>query len=311
MGFFGLRPPHLKIQWGDRTIIDEEFPIGVEGMELYRRSFDQRFETGFDARLQAENRNGLVSIRTHDQPAVVIDVVADIYAASNEEANAELERIRRGISIEGNRVLILTPELQRPEWFFFGRGSKVDYEIRVPAQTEVVASSRNGAVRLAGTGREAKLESRNGRVTAEDVGANVVAGTRNGRMDLTRIGGSVTASGTNGHITVEKAQGDVTVETRNGAVEITDAGGRVTAGTTNGPIRYTGAVRGDFDLHASNGSIRMAVPGDSRFEIDAESRHGSVRSDLRVREERPSENQGPAPKVRLRTTNGSIRLTEA
>jgi hypothetical protein len=67
-----------------------------------------------------------VTIRAHDQPAITIEVVCELYAANGSEADEELERIKRGIISEGNRVDIATPELTRPEFMFFGRGPKVD-----------------------------------------------------------------------------------------------------------------------------------------------------------------------------------------
>ncbi len=287
-----------------------EFFTGGEGMNLHRRTFSRRIETGNVARLRISNRNGGITIRAHDQPAITIDVVAELYAANGSEADEELERIKQAIISEGDRVDISTPDLMRPDFMFFGRGPKVDYEIRVPAETEVQASNRNGLVSLSGTRRPAQIENRNGRVAVDDLQAELRAENHNGRTTVLRNAGPVTIQGHNGHITIEKATGAIAVETRNSTVDIAQPGGAVRASSSNGSIRYSGNVAGEVDLEAANGSIRMAVPRDSRFEIDAESRHGSVRSDLSVRESGPVEGQGPAPKVRLRTRNGSIHLTE-
>jgi DUF4097 and DUF4098 domain-containing protein YvlB len=124
-----------------------------------------------------------------------------------------------------------------------------------------------------------------------------------------RCGADVTASSRNGHVTIDGAVGPVAAETRNGAIEISDGGESVRAITNNGAIRYRGSVRGDFNLETSNGSVTMSVPGDSRFEVDAESSRGSVRSDLRVQDQ-PIEANGPRPKVRIRSRMGSIRIRE-
>jgi len=90
---------------------------------------------------------------------------------------------------------------------------------------------------------------------------------------------------------------------------VSDAGDAVRVAGTNGGIRFSGPVRGDIDLTATNGSIRIAVPAQSRFEIDAESRHGGVFSSLPVREA-PRPGEGPLPKVRARTVNGGIHIDE-
>ena len=287
------------------------FGPGVDGMDLHRRTFTMRFDTGDQARLRVENRNGAISLRTHDQPAIVVDVLAEIYAASSSEADAEVERLRRSMTHEGDRVDIRTPDLPRPEFFFFGRGPKVDYEIRAPAATELQASNRNGAVLVTGTRRPVQVEVRNGRVSIEEVASEVSVETRNGRVNVEHCAGPVQVSGTNGHIKVVKAAGNVAITTTNGVVEITGAGAGVKVATTNGHIRLQGRINGDVDLQATNGAVRVSVPADSRFEIDAESRRGSVRSDLKVRERPQTGPSGPLPKVRLRTTNGSIVVSEA
>ncbi|HXH23505.1 MAG TPA: DUF4097 family beta strand repeat-containing protein [Dehalococcoidia bacterium] len=281
-------------------------------MDLYRRSFRRQVDTGHQARLRVENRNGRVDIASHEEPGVTIEVTADIYAASEAEADELLRRLQEAITVEGDRVEVFTPELRRPEFgiFFFGRGPKVDYDIRVPADTEVQVTSRNGPVRVRGTRRPVRVENRNGRVTLEDVAADVTVENNNGRTSVTRCAGGVTVSTTNGAVSVERPGGDVDVSTRNGAVEVQDPLAGVKATSTNGPVRFSGKVNGDVELQATNGGIRMAVTADSRFEIDAQSVHGGVHSDLPVRETPPGGESGPLYKVRLRTVNGGIRLTE-
>jgi len=70
-------------------------------------------------------------------------------------------------------------------------------------------------------------------------------------------------------------------------------------------VRYDGAVRGPFSVDVWSGSIRLSIDPDSVFFIDAESSHGSVRSDLSMRS-KPSAPPADAPTVRLRTRSGSI-----
>ncbi|HEY7270756.1 MAG TPA: DUF4097 family beta strand repeat-containing protein [Dehalococcoidia bacterium] len=284
---------------------------GFGGLELHHRNFTKRIETGEEARLRIENRNGRIVVRRHDEPVVIIDVDAEIYAANQQDADAEAQRIERGISADGNRVNVVVPELSRPEWFFFGRGPRVDYEVRVPANTDVWAVNRNGSVSITGTRGRARVEGRNGRTTIQDIGGDVDIETRNGRLNIDRCEGAVKISSLNGPITVGRVRGAIEVDTKNGPVQVNEPGAGVNVKTSNGPIRVNGKVNGDYELQASNGSVHVAVTADSRFEIDAESIRGSTRSDLPVRDRKPVEGSGPAPKVRIRTSNGSIRLTEA
>jgi hypothetical protein len=313
VGFFGVPPVRLKLRKrGQDEAEYEEFELGVEGMELFRRSFRRQVDTGYEARLRIANRDGKIKVSRHDEPNVIVEVNAELYAASGSDADEQLRRIQDGIVVDGNRIEVVTPDLRRPEFgiFFFGRGPKVDYEIRVPANTDVNASSHNGAVEISGTQRPVNVENRNGKVTIEDVAAEVTVENRNGRIAVERCAGPVRVANTNGAITVARAGSGVEARTRNGSVEVSEAGGGVSAESTNGPLRFNGRVNGDVSLQATNGGIRMAVSSDSRFEIDAESRHGGVHSDLPVRDRPPGGEGGPVFKVHLRTTNGGIRLTE-
>ncbi len=287
-----------------------EYIARLAGLELHRRSFTRELETGSEIKLRVENRNGRIAIRTHDRPVVVVNVAAELYAGSSSEADADFERVKAGITQDGNRASVIAPELPRPEWFFFGRGPKIDYEVTVPADAEVWVSSRNGPVELSSTRRRARVESRNGRVTIEGVEGEIEVESRNGRVSLKRCSGPARVAGINGPITLEQVRGAIEAETKNGPLELIEAGASVKATTVNGPIRFTGRVAGDLEFQAVNGSVRLAVTADSRFEIDAESRHGGTTSELPVRDRKPVEGSGPAPKVRIRTVNGGIRLTE-
>jgi hypothetical protein len=49
------------------------------------------------------------------------------------------------------------------------------------------------------------------------------------------------------------------------------------------------------------------VPGDSRFEVDAESERGPVLCEIAVHDQAP-EGAAPRPRVRLRTANSPIQI---
>ncbi len=312
------RPPRVHTERGDddqppswreqRDDSDEDnvFRWIESDMELYRRVFSHNIATGPRARLRVENRNGLVNVRAHESPEVVVNVVAELYADSPSDADREVERIQRAITSDGEDVTIRTPELLRPSFLFFGRGPKVDYDISVPRETSVVIENRNGRVEVRGVRGTAQVENRNGRVEVEDVGGNAVIDVRNARISLIGCGGSAEVRTRNGATNVERVQGPVNIRSTNGALTIADCGASVEASGTNGAIRYQGEVKADMRFSTVNFGVRLLVPEDSRFEIDAETRNGKVESRLPVRGN--TAGGGPRPKVHIRTVNGSIRI---
>jgi hypothetical protein len=288
--------------------LDAGDPPGVN-VDQYRRSARKTFQTGPSARLSVENRNGTVRVRAHDRPDVVVDIDATLWAESSRDADLEMERIERGVSVHGDGVEVRTPELLRPSIGFFGwgRSPKVDYVISVPQATSVEIETRNGRVEVQGVRGGVEVRSRNGATAVEGVSEVVKVTGRNGRVEVRRCGAAAEVETNNGPVAVEQVAGPLSVEAANGSVTIQEAGASVTARTTNGSLSYRGPVQGDLDLASVNGSILLLVPAGARFEVDAESRHGGVRSDLPVRERA---GEGPRPKVRLRTVNGGIRLRE-
>jgi hypothetical protein len=89
-------------------------------------------------------------------------------------------------------------------------------------------------------------------------------------------------------------------------VRVEDVRGPVEIATDTGAVEYRGRVLQSISIEATTGSVRLAVPADARFYLDATSRVGSVRSDLPIGEgEPPAED---APTVCVRTEMGSIRI---
>ncbi|HET9210871.1 MAG TPA: DUF4097 family beta strand repeat-containing protein, partial [Thermoanaerobaculia bacterium] len=95
--------------------------------------------------------------------------------------------------------------------------------------------------------------------------------------------------------------------------------GAVKAESSNGGIdaelaRLSGK---DLSFETSNGGVSLRLPRGARFTVDAETSNGSVRSDFPVAGERPGKHslQGPVngggPKLRVRTSNGGVRIEES
>ena len=276
-------------------------------MDEFRRSFVRTFATGPKCRLLVENRNGLVSVRGHDVAEVTVRANARLYADAAGEADREAERIERSIAHEGDRVDIHTPDLEQPRFFFFAGPARVDYEIAVPKETALSVEARNGRVEVRNIAGAVEIETRNGGVRVAEVARPIRILTRNGRVEVTGAGASVDVRSTNGAVSIERSAGGVTVETTNGPLTLSDAAAGAKLKTTNGPIHYRGQVGGDLEIETVNGPVRLAVPRESRFQLDAESRFGPVWSDLPVRQD-GSEGGGAAKRVRLRSVVGPIHI---
>ena len=141
---------------------------------------------------------------------------------------------------------------------------------------------------------------------------------KNGALTVTGLEAPVTALTGNGSIVCEHVSKNVRAETRNGNIECRYVLGRIRARTGNGSIlvdeRHVAEAR-PLDLVSENGSVRVVLPENAGFELDAHAQQGRVRTDFR-----PDGLQGfglrrvvgavagGGPGILLRALNGTVRI---
>lgn len=148
---------------------------------------------------------------------------------------------------------------------------------------------------------------------------------RNGRDHDTEVefivrvpaGVKVDASSTNGGIEIDGATSEVVASTTNGRIDARSSGGPVRASTTNGDVSVRMGVLDahDMEYRTTNGSITLELPASANADLDMRTTNGGVSSDFPLmmegtfsrREMRGTLGKG-GPRIRLSTTNGSIRL---
>jgi hypothetical protein len=151
---------------------------------------------------------------------------------------------------------------------------------------------------------------------------------RNGRDQDTEVefivrlpaGVKVDASSTNGGIEIDGATSEVLAHTTNGRIEARTSGGPVRASTTNGDLYVRAGVLDahDTEFRTTNGSITVELPASMNADLEMHTTNGTISSDFPVmmegtfsrREMRGTVGKG-GPRIRLSTTNGSIRLRKA
>jgi DUF4097 and DUF4098 domain-containing protein YvlB len=296
------------------------------------RTVTREFETGEKAVLHLEARSGSVIVEGRASDRVVVDAVLHVWSDLSSEADDAAAIVERNMEQEGHRVIVRAPSLRTDE----GRGifamvgmksSRIDFRVHVPLQTAVRVLSRSGAVQIARVEGLVHTEAMSGKVGVEDVRGDVTARTRSGQLLVERVAGNVAAEGRSGKVRLREISGSVEVEARSGTMEIdqvggdlrlnasagsvtiSHVGGKVMARTRAGSIRYRGRICDDMEIEAHAGSVTLAIDPDYPFFLDAESHHGSVRSDLPPRRNGAAPTEG-GPKVKLRSRAGSIRLTK-
>ena len=214
---------------------------------------------------------------------------------------------------------------------WFDGGHRVQYEIRVPAETSVEIDTSGGKIAVSGLRGRAKLDTSGGGIDVRDLVGDLEADTSGGGIHLadikghmrvetsgggitgSRLDGPLSADTSGGEIELEQVTGDIKASSSGGGITIREAGGRVEAETSGGGIEATfarGNARGG-SLETSGGGIRVAIDPDAGLEIDA---HGnSVKTDLPLRvvgEISRSSLRGTlgagGAKLHLRTSGGGV-----
>lgn len=122
----------------------------------------------------------------------------------------------------------------------------------------------------------------------------------------------------NGSVTLEGASGNHEIDTTNGSITTKGTSGALRLGTTNGSIHaelLTVQPGVEMAMRTTNGRINLSVPSTLRANLSAATTNGSIESELPITiagaVSKRSINgtlNGGGPEVKLRTTNGSIRV---
>ncbi len=228
-----------------------------------------------------ETTNGSIHVETWDGDEVRVLARKKARADDAAEARQLLSEIEVRIDESGGSVRI-SAEIPRSGWWG-DRSATVSFEITMPSDAELEASSQNGSIEVRELGARARLETQNGSITAKGVG---------GRLEA---------------------------ESSNGSIKAYDVQGAVQAETTNGSIKAE--INGtdlddDVRLETTNGSIELRLDAGVAASISARTRNGSVSSDFeggiqdRRRRTLDLDLNGGGTRVELKSSNGSIRLRE-
>lgn len=211
---------------------------------------------------------------------VRIDAVKRVRSRDEADAAARLQAIEIDIIEVTNRVEVRTvyPRLQR------NLAGAVDYTVAVPQDAAVMVKTVSGDVRVTNVRGELRAESVSGKVTATDVPK--VSGLRSVSGDIALTNGAADAS-----LTAVTVSGSLLVrgfKARN--LDASSVSGdlrfdnveseRVTMKSVSGNISYGGALAGNgrYEFNSHSGDIRLALVGDTGFDLDANTFSGDVQS---------------------------------
>lgn len=219
-------------------------------------------------------------------------------------------------------------------------------EERLPAGPLNVDAGRNGGIRVEGwdgsdilvravvhaSGRDEADAKRLASEVEIRAGGGRVSATGPDRTDGRREWWSVSyrisvprntdldLNANNGGIAITNVAGTIRFDTTNGGVRLVDVGGAVSGRTRNGGLRVAlGGTQWDgagLDVETSNGGVTLAIPEPYNAQLETRTVNGGFRFDypltltgeLSPRRGISTTIGSGGPPVRLRTTNGGLRI---
>ncbi|WP_150239955.1 DUF4097 family beta strand repeat-containing protein [Nocardiopsis quinghaiensis] len=203
----------------------------------------------------------------------------------------------------------------------FLSGCAIDYEVAVPAGTEVIVETISGEISAEGVDGFLGLSSTSGEVEVSGNSGDVTVETTSGEIDVSGVEGSLAAETTSGKITAEGTGERLEARSTSGRVDVSgfdartvvaestsgglDVGGGFTeaqASTVSGSIEVTTDEAFDLlSLESTSGGIDVRVP-EGTYDVTGESMSGSREVEVGTSPEADS-------RIEADTVSGSLTVT--
>jgi Toastrack DUF4097 len=254
-----------------------EIPAQSIGVDA---SFDRTLHVDGPVDLDVLSRSGHIQIRTG--PADTVHVVGHVRAygslfwlngytaseqASTLESSPPIEQAANNIKVGHIRDEALASNVT------------ISYELEVPIDTRLHASSRSGD------------------------------------QSIAAIRGPVAASSRSGRIHIEHVRDNLDVDTRSGEIEVLDHTSDVRVQSRSGRIKLEGQPSRRWAVASQSGDVDVRLPGNGGAELDVQTRSGSIESDRPLRITTAGSRKriqgtvgGGGGRLEISTRSGSIQI---
>lgn len=275
---------------------------------------------------------GKIDIVTGDAGRIVVAGTVTVRVGWDVPADAEAlaRQVAAAPPIEqaGNTVRLRIPSDRTAQ-----RAVTVSYQVRVPPETVVQATTESGATTVRGVSGRVTVRTQSGAidlgslagvvevttgsgtVAADDVGGPLAVTTDSSGFTGRALGSSLRVRTKSGAVDASLAgAGDVDIETGSSAIRLQGIRGALTATTQSGAITVQGTPSGAWSATTGSSSVGLTIGAVPNFRIDAVSRSGNVNVEGAavsgdVSKHRVSGTVGAGgPLIQVSTGSGAIRV---
>jgi hypothetical protein len=216
------------------------------------------------------------------------------------------------------------------------RAVTIDYQVRVPPQTEILSVSDSGATTIHGVSGSVDVRTQSGAIELAGLGATAAVTTGSGAVTVDSVAGALTVTTSSSAFTGRalgsglrartgsgaidatfNGAGDIHIQSSSSAIRLRGVKGGVTASAQSGRVSIEGAPTAAWTLSTESGAMDIAIAANLPLTIDASSQSGSVTVPESTVQGSVSKRKvngtigGGGPLVRATSRSGSIGVTIA
>ena len=243
---------------------------------------------GTDGTLEVSNIAGDITVSRGSGSEAKIDVVRTARGRDDADAKEQLSLTRVDINEGNGRVEVRERYPERGSSSRRNWSVTTDVTIAAPEGTHLILKSVSGNLKATGITGDVAMETVSGDVQVSGGGRVATAKSISGNVQVsdTKVDGSLDASSVSGDVRLQRVSARrISIGSVSGNVRLEDVqSDRVDAHTTSGNASFDGALakNGRYELKSFSGEVRIALSGNTGFELEASSFSGDVHSDLPI-----------------------------
>jgi hypothetical protein len=260
-------------------------------------NFDRTLNVGSAPNLTVSTGSGYIHL--HPGSDAQVHIVGHVHSSrgwmgGGGDVDSRVQQIANNPPIVQSGNDITVGERHNSDLF---RNISIDYEITLPRNSVIAATTGSGDVEVQNVGASLKAQSGSGSVRAHGIPGSAILGTGSGDIELQQTG-----------------PGEVKAETGSGSIRLHGLSSALKASTGSGDIEADGQPSTDWKVSTGSGSIRLTV-GNAHFNLDADTGSGTINVAQPItmqgslnRHHVSGVVNGGGPTIRANTGSGDIQI---
>jgi len=220
-------------------------------------NFDRTLNVGSAPNLTVSTGSGYIHL--HPGSDSQVHIIGHVHSGrgwmSGGDVDSRVQQIANNPPIVQSGNDITVGERHNNDLF---RNISIDYEITLPRNSVIAATTGSGDVEVQNVGASLKAQSGSGSVRAHGIPGSAILGTGSGDIELQQTG-----------------PGEVKAETGSGTIRLHGVSSALKASTGSGDIEADGQPSTDWKVSTGSGSIHLTV-GNAHFNLDADTGSGNI-----------------------------------